>query len=184
MADALYLQVLKALEADPASGGVEDPSQYGFPNVGPNPAQDFSVPEDYLKAMEQQQQPQRPAPSFQMAQPRRKIGLLQRPQQFISELLMGGDPMGALMQGRATTETLGRALFSGAQEEGFQAADLPAFAVDVLSDPLTFILPPLIGRSFKAIGSLFGKTTSVKFFADTVSDIMARTGPRPRVGSE
>ena len=188
MADALYLKVLEALSQDPASGGV-DPREFGWPGIGPDPTEDFSVSPDYLQAAAQVQPPQPPPPPaqglqgpapFQPATPRRKIGLLQRPQQFVSELVAGGDPWGALLEGRATKETLGRQLFAGAQEKGFQGADLPAFAVDVLTDPLTYILPPLLGRSFKAIGSLCGKTTSVKFFADTIGDIMAKTGPRAR----
>ena len=181
MADALYLQIMRALEADPASGGIEDPSQFGIPSIGPNPVQDFSVPPEYLKANQALSQQSPPQQQFQLPQARRKIGMIQRPQQAVSELLMGGNPMDALLEGRATTETLGRELFSGAQEKGFQLADLPAFAVDVLTDPLTFILPPLLGRSFKAIGSLFGKTTSVRFFADNIADIMARTGQKAQV---
>ena len=168
MADPLYLKVLEALSKDPSSGGV-DPREFGWPGLGPDPTKDFSVPPDYLQAAKQVQPPQPPAQPQGLAGPalfqpkasRRKIGLLQRPQQFVSELLMGGDPWGALTEGRATTDTLGREMFAGAQEKGFQMADLPAFAVDVLTDPLTYILPPILGRSFKAIGSLFGKTTSV-----------------------
>lgn len=189
MADALYLQVIQALQNDPSSGGV-DPRQFGWPGLGPDPTQDFSVSPDYLSSMQALQPPTAgPAPPisspmmFQPAESREKIGLLSRPLQAVSELLQGGKPLDALLEGYATKPTLGYALFPGAQEKGFQAADLPAFAVDVLADPLTYILPPLVGKSFKAFGSLFGKTTSVKFFSSFIEDVMAKTGHKAQAAA-
>jgi hypothetical protein len=51
-----------------------------------------------------------------------------RPGRALSELLQGGDPMRALLRGRATKPSLGYALFPEGQEKGFQAEDIAASA--------------------------------------------------------
>jgi hypothetical protein len=102
-----------------------------------------------------------------------KIGYLERPGRVLSELLQGGDPMRALLRGRATKPSLGYALFPEAQEKGFQAEDIAAFGVDVLTDPLTYLLPPLIGKVGKLL-KVGAKGSEVAFYGDQVNDIMSK----------
>ena len=107
----------------------------------------------------------------------KEIGLLERPGRFVSELLTGGDPMSALLHGQAEKESLGYQVFKGAQKPGFQVGDLGAFAIDALTDPLTYALGPLIGKLGAAAGFVLPKAQKAKIFQEMAVDIMEKAMP-------
>lgn len=102
----------------------------------------------------------------------KEIGLLERPGRFVSELLTGGDPLKALIHGKAEKESLGYQVFESARKPGFQLGDIGAFAIDVATDPLTYALGPLIGKLGAAAGIMLPRAQKAKMFQQMAVDLL------------